>query len=232
MLPLSPAYLSILERLRNEQASLIDVGCFIGHDLRRLVFDGCPPDRLVGCDIVNHWDLGFEFYRDQDRPFGKHVTYLEDDVLHPKTILFGNENDAHLREKNLKLLNFRGQMDIINASHILHHWDWNDQVRVCKTLVALSKGPQSIIVGCQIGSTGKTKMEPHCKENPYATSETYWHNPDTWKQMWDVIEQETGTKWVTEAKLKTFEEMGWRTSDWWYIGDCARLLQFVVQRIE
>ena len=232
MLPLNPAYSSILQRIRDEEASLIDVGCFIGHDLRRLVFDGCPPNNLVGCDIVDQWDLGFEFYQDNQGPFGQYAKYVKDDILYPKekAVTSGPETDD--QNEGLKLVDFNGKMDIINAGHILHHWDWKDQVRVCKNLVALSKGPQSIIVGCQIGSTGKNKMEAHCKENPYATFETWWHSPETWRHMWAIVEQETWTKWEVEVVImKSFEEVGWRTSDWWYIGDCARVMQWVMKRI-
>ncbi|KAL9078471.1 MAG: hypothetical protein Q9157_002592 [Trypethelium eluteriae] len=231
MLPLNPAYPFILERVRNEGANFIDVGCFVGQDLRRLVFDGCPPSSLFGCDIVNHWDVGFEFYRDKDRPFGKNVKYIEDDMLHPKTKNQSNEETLD-GDVDMKLMDWKGQMDIINAALVLHHWNWDDQVAVCKNLVRLSRGPESMIVGCQIGSTGKNVMEPHCEENPYGTFQTYWHNPETWKSMWAVIAEETGTKWEAKAELKTFDQIGWRASDWWYIGACSRVLQFVVKRLE
>ncbi|KAL9097811.1 MAG: hypothetical protein Q9165_000137 [Trypethelium subeluteriae] len=231
MLPLNPAYPFILERVRNEGAKFIDVGCFIGQDMRRLVFDGCPPSNLFGCDIVNQWDVGFEFYRDKDRPFGKNVKYIEDDMLHPKMKEQSNEERLS-GDVDMRLMDLKGQMDIINAALVLHHWDWDDQVAVCKNLVMLSKGPESMIVGCQIGSTGKNVMEPHCEECPYGTFQTYWHNPETWKRMWAVIAEETGTRWEAKAELKTFDQVGWRASDWWYIGACSRVLQFVVKRLE
>ena len=233
MLPKNPAYPSIIRRLRDEGASFLDVGCFIGHDLRRLVFDGCPPHNLIGCDVVNSWwDVGFEFYRDLKGPFGKHARYVEDDILQPAGGELHTRRNAPPRGGKLKLADLEGQIDIINAGLLLHFWGWDDQVRVCKNLVALSKSPGSIIVGCQIGSTSKNQMEPHCKENPYGTIETYWHNPETWKHMWTQIGHATGTNWEAMAELKTYEEVEWKTRDWWYLGDCARVLTFVVKRLK
>ena len=232
MLPRNPAYSSIIERIQLEAATFIDIGCFIGHDLRRLVFDGAPADKLVACDIVNFWDVGFDFYRDRDSPFGKCVKHIVDDVLHPNKEEQSTSHQLVSEDTKLKLADLNGKMDIVNVGLILHHWDWNDQVRVCKNLVELSKGPGAIIVGCQIGSTGKNRMKPHCEECPYGTFETYWHNPETWTRMWDAIGQETGTSWETNAQMKTFEEVGWRASDWWYLGDCARVLQFIVKRLQ
>jgi hypothetical protein len=54
-----PIYEEILRRV-SEGAMLMDVGTFIGHDLRRLAYDGAPTDRLYGLDIVSHRDVGFE----------------------------------------------------------------------------------------------------------------------------------------------------------------------------
>ena len=44
------------ERLK-KGASLVDVGTFIGQDLRRLIVDGAPSTNLYAVDIVNHWDI-------------------------------------------------------------------------------------------------------------------------------------------------------------------------------
>ena len=59
MLPKSPAYASIIQKLQ-AGASFLDIGCFIGQDLRRLVADGAPSDRLYAVDVVSHWDVGYK----------------------------------------------------------------------------------------------------------------------------------------------------------------------------
>ena len=29
----------------------------------------------------------------------------------------------------------------------------------------------------------------------------FWHNPDTWSELWKQVGQETGTEWKVEATL-------------------------------
>lgn len=71
---------------------MLDIGCFVGHDLRRLVFDGAPSDRLYALDIVSHWDVGYSFFRDRDR-FEAH--FLEADIMHPNADLSKLDGQVH-----------------------------------------------------------------------------------------------------------------------------------------
>ena len=104
MLPKSPAYASIIQKLR-AGASFLDIGCFIGQDLRRLVADGAPSDRLYAVDVVSHWDVGYDMYRDRDR-FSAH--FIEADILYP----------------NVELRALMGTVDVVSITHVLHQWDW------------------------------------------------------------------------------------------------------------
>ncbi|KAF7905606.1 uncharacterized protein EAF01_006127 [Botrytis porri] len=67
LLAQSPAYKDIVVRLKSGDSS-IDIGCFLGQELRQVVWDlnGAPTDQLQVVDIVNHWDLGYDFFRDKD----------------------------------------------------------------------------------------------------------------------------------------------------------------------
>jgi SAM-dependent methyltransferase len=100
MIARSPAYQTIISRLQ-EGASLLDVGCFVGQDLRRLVFDGAPPENLYSVDIVSHWEVGYDLFRDTDKFSAK---FMETDIMNP--------ND------DLKVLT--GKIDIISVTHVLH----------------------------------------------------------------------------------------------------------------
>lgn len=128
----SPAYPTIIKRLKQGE-TFLNIGCFIRHDLRKLVFDGAPSDNLFAADIVNHWDLGYEFFRDTDKFSAK---FIETDLLNP--------NDE------LKAL--EGKMDVISVTHVLHQWDWDGQVIAAKKLVSFSR-PGSLVVGYQAGGT-------------------------------------------------------------------------------
>jgi len=103
MIARSPAYPAILAQLKQGE-SLLDIGYFIGHDLRRLVCDGAPSNKLFAVDIVNHWDLGYELFRDTDKFSAK---FTKADLLNP----------------NEELKSLEGKMDIISVIHVLHQWD-------------------------------------------------------------------------------------------------------------
>ena len=205
MIPKSPAYHKIIKRLQGGE-SFLDIGCFLGQDLRRLVADGAPSERLYAVDVVNHWELGYELFRDRER-FSAH--FMETDILYP----------------NAALEALMGTIDIISITHVLHQWDWDDQVKALKRLSELSS-PGAMIVGFQVGSAG-------VRERPateLAKSAAYWHDPVSFQKMWDQVGSETGTKWSSNAQLKTWEEIGWDPKDTEYLGADARIIQFVVNR--
>ena len=46
----------------------LDVGCCLGTDMRKLVFDGVPAQNLVGIELRQQYiDLGFDLFRDRNR---------------------------------------------------------------------------------------------------------------------------------------------------------------------
>jgi len=50
--------------------------------------------------------------------------------------------------------------------------------------------------------------------------------------MWDVVGESTGTTWNVEASLKTWTECGYKAEETAYLGEDARMLEFVVTRVE
>ena len=209
MLPKQPCYNSILQRLHFGD-TFLDVGCFIGQDLRRLVFDGAPSSHLYGVDIVNHWDLGYEFFKDRDR-FS--ATYLEADVMSP----------------NSGLTALRGKIDIINITHVLHQWDWRQQVACAKQLVDLSSGPGASVVGFQVGSVGERDK----RATEEARGDSYWHSVESFASMWDTVGKETDTVWdIVDGALLRWGDVGWEDKDVEYLGEDARVLRFEFKRME
>lgn len=207
MLPKSPAYASILQKLQ-AGGSFLDVGCFIGQDLRRLVADGAPSGRLYAVDVVSHWDVGYDMYRDRDR-FSAH--FIEADILYP----------------NAELLALRGTVDVLSITHVLHQWDWAEQVKAVELLVSLSSGKGAMVVGFQVGSVGERER----KASGLVKRDTYCHDPGSFQKMWEVVGRETGTEWKCEARMLQWEEVGWDPKDTEYLGTEARVIEFVVRRV-
>ena len=200
-LPNIPAYDTILKRLQQGE-SLVDIGCFIGHDLRRLVADGAPSEHVYAVDVANFWDVGYDMFRDRDR-FSAH--FIEADILSP----------------NSEFQALHGTVDIVSIVSILHLWDLDTQMTAVRQLVKLLR-PNAMVVGFQIGSASAS----------VGPKGHFRHDAVSFANMWDQVGQETGTRWSCDAELKGFEEMGFDSSESAFLGADARILQFVLNRTE
>lgn len=201
-----PAYPKILQLARNG-AIVMDIGTFIGHDIRRLVYDGAPSENLYGVDIVSHFDVGYDFFRDREH-FKGH--FIEADFL---------------STDNKELMTLKSNVDVIICSQVLHQWNWEGQVKACKALVSFTK-PGSLIVGNQIGN-----LLAHEITMKMSAAPLWRHNPDSWAKMWEEVSTATGTKWETEGWMRTFSEMGWDEKDAAWMEPDVRLMEFVTKRV-
>ncbi|KAK3686957.1 hypothetical protein LTR37_019311 [Vermiconidia calcicola] len=204
---LSPAYATIVERLQGGD-SMVDIGCFVGGDFRRLVFDGAPSENMVGVDIVSHWEVGYELFRDR----GKfRAAFVEADLMKV-------EEDSELQK-------LKGKIGIIHISAVLHQWDWDTQVAAVKKLILLSK-PGSLVVGHQIGNAEARQVR-----NPATKTLPQWrHDAASFKEMWKQAGEETGTKWETEAWLRSWDFLGLNAEDTKWMEDRDAILDFVITR--
>ena len=201
----SSAYSEVLSRVKNGQI-LVDVGCFIGHDLRRLAYDGAPSENLYGVDIVSHWDVGFNMFQDQDR---FRARFIEADIL---------------SSTDFALTALKGKVDIISVTQVIHSWDWACQVKATKALTTFTK-PGSMIVGNQIGNPTAQEV----KLNDLAVP-MWRHNPDSWAKLWAQVGEETGTQWETQAWMRTFEDMWWEAKDGAWMEPGVGIIEFVIKR--
>ncbi|KAF4629022.1 hypothetical protein G7Y89_g9133 [Cudoniella acicularis] len=202
-IPRHTSYPTILSRLKNG-ATLIDIGTFIGQDLRQLVLDGAPSTNMYAVDIVNHWDTGFDMYRDREK---FHAKYIECDILHP----------------SLELKELDGKMDIIWVTHLLHQWTWEGQVLAAKSLAALSR-VGTLVCGYQVGAD----VETFQKATELMKGDSLLHDPKSFERMWDHVGEEMGMKWKTAVEYRSAEQMGWEPSD---LGP-RRLIHFTAERVE
>ncbi|ESZ99047.1 hypothetical protein SBOR_0581 [Sclerotinia borealis F-4128] len=207
----SPAYPVILQKL-GEGEKLLDIGCFLGGDFRRLVFDGAPSTNLYGIDIVSHWDVGFSLFNDRSH-FGAH--FIAASITTPP------------ESQPSPLLQLLGSFSILSISAVLHQWNYVDQLACAIKLVAYTNGPAALIVGHQIGNVENKEVLNKALQIPQ-----WRHNVQSWVEMWDEVGKETGTEWRSEAWLRTWEDMGWDAKDsaWMEPGDMV--LDFVVTRIK
>jgi SAM-dependent methyltransferase len=200
-----PVYPEILRRVK-EGETLVDVGCFVGHDLRRLVYDGAPSKTLYGVDIVSHWDVGYEMFRDRSH-FG--ATFIEADIL----------------SEEMALTSLKGKVDILCVTQVLHQWQWDAQVKVAIVLSTFTM-PGSLIVGNQIGNSLAQEVTLRSVSVPM-----WRHNPESFEKLWIEVGSKTGTQWEVQSWMRTFEEMSWDPKDGAWMEDGVGIIEFVVKRV-
>ncbi|KAI4168896.1 MAG: hypothetical protein LQ343_006051 [Gyalolechia ehrenbergii] len=176
-----PSYPRVLSALKDPShpAALFDLGCCFGQDIRKIAFDGAPSKNLVGCDLNREFlDLGYELFRDHGR--------LQTPML-----------TADIFRDDGPLTDMEGKMDFVHASLFLHLFDWDKQVEACKQMVKLLKPlPGSTILGRQTGN-----MVAQERQLP-AVANTWRHNDQSFKKMWQQVGEETNTHWNVWVKAE------------------------------
>ncbi|KAF5875633.1 putative methyltransferase domain-containing protein [Botrytis fragariae] len=170
----NPVYPEILERIQ-------------------AVYNGAPSDKIYAIDIVSHWNMGYNLFRDRDRFSAQ---FIEADIVSESEVL------APLR----------GQVG---------------QVKAAKQLITFTKGPGPVIVGNQIGNYKAQEVTLKSLVVPM-----WRHSPESFEKVWDQVGQETGTKWETQAWMRSFEEMAFGAKDGAWGEDAVAIVEFVVKRIE
>ncbi|KAI0437929.1 hypothetical protein F4803DRAFT_536854 [Xylaria telfairii] len=200
-------YPEILERVK-AGAVVADIGTFIGHDLRRLIYDGAPSKNLYGVDIINTFDIGYEFFRDRDT-FGGH--FIEADFINSSA--------------SPELTALKNKVDILIVSQVLHQWSWINQFNAAKILVEFTK-PGTWVVGNQVGN-----VVPQAVSNPGMPTPIYRHSPDSFIKMWEEVGTTTATQFETWATLRPLEDLGFDPRDMVWAEEGLGVLEFRVKRI-
>ena len=214
--PALPSYRDLVARLK-AGASILDVGCCFGQDLRHLAADGAPTERMYASDIIpEFWDLSYDLYRDASHMKAR---FISADILDPASPL--NE--------------LRGKMDIILANQVFHLFDWEQQVAAGKNMVALSRAGTWLLgyqIGSSVGRAVPNRTKTGGKAGTTGGTSKFYHTPETWQELWRQIERETGTEWVVEGSIRELREWGWEDEDFVWMGPAARGLEFFARRVD
>ncbi|KAF9692920.1 hypothetical protein EKO04_009244 [Ascochyta lentis] len=173
----SAAYDEVLQRIKGGEQYL-DIGCCVGQDIRKLVYDGAPSENTHASDLKGQfWDIGYDLFLDKT---SLKTTFIEADVF---------DNESGLQQ-------LAGKLDILHAASFFHLFDWDGQVAAAKKIVALlNPTSDSLILGRQAGRSEAGDFTAQVEQ----TKSRYWHNPESWAQLWKKVGDETGTKWKVEA---------------------------------
>ncbi len=198
-----PIYQTILSRVK-DSATVLDLGCSLGQDLRRLAADGAPSENMYASDLHSElWDMGYDLFRDRD---AMKAHFFEADIFDPNS--------------PLRALN--GKIDIIIACQFLHLFSWKGQLDALKKMVAMSR-PGAILVGYQIGREVPVEVQ-----RPWGVM--YYHDVDSFNKLWREVARETGTKWKLEAEMVSLTQWGMEKEDFEWMSADTRGLNFVATR--
>lgn len=201
-----PSYASILSRIR-EGATYLDIGCCIGQDIRKLVHDGAPGNKLHGAELQGHFiKLGYDFFRDKET--------LQAMLM---------QADAFDLGESSPLGGLVGKIDIIHMGQVVHLFGWDRQRDLLENCVKLLRPASSgaMILGQAVGDVeGGTKPG----------GQIFVHSVETFNKMWVEISERTGLKFNCRAILD--EGLGIAESRRGWDAATRKRLSFEVERVD
>lgn len=198
-----PEYPGIIDRAQS-CATVLDLGCGFGQNLRLLAANGVSPENMYASDISPElWELGFDLFRDKARMTAK---FIEADIL---------DTASQLRQLN-------GRMDIIIACQFLHLFSWEQQIVAMKRIVGFSR-PGSILIGYQ-------RAQVQAQEISRKWGRMYYHTAETFREIWRQVEGQTGTKWEVSVSMVDLQTWGMEDEDIDWMPTGPKGINFVVTR--
>ena len=198
-----PKYQAILSRVK-DSATVLDLGCALGQDLRRLAADGAPSENMYASDLRPElWEIGYDLFRDRDTMKARFI-------------------QADIFDSNTPLRDLNGKMDIIFACQFLHLFSWKKQFEALKKIVDMSR-LGTCLVGYQVG-----RVDPVELQRPWGV--LFYHDVDSFNELWRQVAEETGTRWAVDASLVDLSQWGAEKEDYEWMSADSRGLNFVVTR--
>ena len=190
---------------------LLEVGCCFGQNIRKIVWDGVSPDRVVGLAFVSQFiELGYDLFRDRDRLESCFIVW----------------NPVHCAPRQDIERRIERKVDMIYIGAYMHLFPYEMQVSVCRDLVRLLRPLKSAETRAPAEDVGRSVGQCRSADNSQVSSEPYsnqlifgrqvgflaraghykhpdlmvlspvfYHSPTTFREMWARVGRETGTRW-------------------------------------
>lgn len=246
-----PQYPAVLSILRGESKvhslssppspssqppQLLDIGCCLGQDLRKLVFDGIPSSQLIGLDLQKGFiELGYELFRDRGR-FDARFCVADMLTSEAKEALAAtstldpqaqntekeSEREPTASDALLPLSSLRTRFSVVAANSFFHLFNYADQLTIAVRVAQLMRPvPGVLILGRQMGSV----VPGEYPRILGGVGTRFGHDPETFKRFWQVdvareLAKETGEEWKFRVEADFEEEELGQDSDRW--GDTKR----------
>ncbi|GJJ06970.1 hypothetical protein Clacol_001168 [Clathrus columnatus] len=178
-----PYYKSIIRQGRlDPNAILLEIGVGFGNDIRKMIYDGYPIEKVVVMDKNQKlWEIGHRLFCSTPRTFP--VKFIRGDIFDQSVL--SDYTSPSLSQPNIHSLDtltpLKEHATTITLQMVFHLFDLKRQYLLAKRVASLlSSAPNSLIVGRQMGdATPRTMMlgkSPH-----------FIHNPESWERMWSDV---------------------------------------------
>ncbi|OCT46984.1 hypothetical protein CLCR_02545 [Cladophialophora carrionii] len=152
----------------------LDLGCCLGQDVRKLLFDGADPARIYGADLRPEFiDMGYELFKDEKTfPRTEHFIAPAD--------VFDFSTDSELSKK------CDGKVRVLHSTAVFHLFNWDEQVTMARRCLQLltSKTGRALICGGQVGNLNAGEFARRRREGT-----RFRHNAESWKRLWEEVVQ-------------------------------------------
>ncbi|KAI0360631.1 hypothetical protein OH77DRAFT_1418615 [Trametes cingulata] len=193
-------YPTVLEAGKRGGTLFLDLGCCMGTDVRKLVYDGYPASQVLGCDLRPEYiQLGYELFGDADKC---RIRFFTSDVFKLPTTAEPTDSTAALPASVNDLAQLRGALTHIYTGALFHLFDKDTQYGLAVRLITLLKRqPGAIVFGRHQGLQEEGYIDDHLGRNRYGHSETSW--PRLWKEAFAEVEgEDLAARVVVQAKLQ------------------------------
>ncbi|OCH86003.1 hypothetical protein OBBRIDRAFT_738852 [Obba rivulosa] len=195
-------YPSVLEAGQSGDTIFLDLGCCMGTDARKLVYDGYPATNILACDIRPEFiDLGFHLFGDGD---ACPIHFFTSDIF-GVPVDFDQMPPGVLTTEVTDLEEVTGSVNHIFTGALFHLFDESTQCALALRLLTLLRRKRGdIIFGIQQG----------LQEARYVSDQfglgRFVHSAESWVRMWRKVFAEAEGEEFKEARVKLQTTLG----DW------------------
>ena len=146
----------------------MDLGCCVGQDIRKLIFDGAPVSRIYGAELLPEFvDVGFELFRDEHK-------FPRDHFLTPANLVEESPDDP--------LNKLDGKVTVVHISAVFHLFHRDKQEIVARRILRLlnCKAEKCLILGGDVGNINAGNYQ-----RPNGASR-YRNNLASWTELWEA----------------------------------------------